>query len=153
MKKPPVGVMVLGGFLIISSIDQMRHIPLFGEYVFINHGLSMDLIKFRFFVSWMLRTVGLMSGIGILFLQERFRKLLIVLSMFSILTVYLRHTYSSFILYTTPIYYQYVIKDFSLQTFTWIAVFLRCSIEVIFSGVTIYYLTRSKVKEKFLNNW
>jgi hypothetical protein len=144
-KRPPLGVIIFGLILIISSVDQMIHIPKFDEYGFINHGLNVYVLKLRFIISWALRIIGLISGIGILFLEERVRKLLLALSVFSILTVFFRHTYSSFVLYTTPIYDQGSVKGLSLESFTWIAVFVRCGIEIIFSSSVIYYFTRPKI--------
>jgi hypothetical protein len=144
----PLGVIIFGIILILSSLDQARHIPAFANYKEINRGMSDALILFRYAISFLLRAAGLAAGIGILFLNDRFRKFLVGLSIFSILTVFLRHTYSAQLYYSEPLYHQRG-SMFSLETFTWIAVLIRWAIEIAFSSYAIFYFTRPKVVNHF----
>jgi hypothetical protein len=147
-KRYPLGVIIFGTALILSSLDQFRHIPAFDNYKQINQGMPDALLMLRYSTSFLLRAAGLASGIGILFLNDRFRKFLIGLSTFSILTVFLRHTYSAQLYYSEPLYRQHG-SMFSLETFTWIAVLIRWAIEIIFSSAVIFYFTRPKIAQRF----
>jgi hypothetical protein len=115
----------------------------------INSGYSENLIQVRFIISWLFKICGLICGVGVMFLQERFRKMLIWLSYFSIATIFLRYTYGSFLIYCTPTYHESGMTGMSLQTFTWINVLVRWLMDAGFSAVVIYYLTRPGVKQLF----
>ena len=150
LRKRPFGVMIFGAILIFSSIFELYHIPSYSDYKFINKEFPSNIIVFRFIVSYILRVFGLVSGIGVVLLSNNFRKILLGLSFFSISTIYLRHTYKGFLLYVEPLYYQNHVTDFSLQTFTWMAVLVSWTIEVGFSSAVIYYFTRPGVVKTFL---
>jgi len=147
--KRPLGVIIFGVILVVTSIYQLYHIPPYGAYKFINKEFPDKIIFIRFFVSYLLRVAGLACGVGILCLSDRFRKCLLGLCCFSILTIYLRHTYKGFLYYTTPLYYQNNVTDFSLQTFTWLTVFVSWTIEVSFCLAVLYYFTRPGVVKCF----
>jgi hypothetical protein len=147
--KRPVGIIIFGVLLIVTSIYELYHIPHYKDYQLINKEFPREMIGIRFIVSYLLRIVGFASGVGVILLNNYFRKVLIGLSCFSILTIYLRHTYQGFLLYTEPVYYQGHVTDFSLQTFTWMAVLVSWTIEVGFCLSVIYYFTRPGVVKCF----
>jgi hypothetical protein len=147
--KRPIGVIFFSCLLIVTSLFQLNHIPPYSEYKLINKEVPIYLINIRFVISYILRIFGLASGIGIFCLNNNFRKILLGLSWFSIGTIYLRHTYKAFLIYTTPLYY-HAPMSFSLQTFTWIAVLTSWTIEVAFSLSVISYFTRPNVVKCFM---
>lgn len=150
-RKRTIGTIIFGCILIVSSIFELYHIPSYNDYIYINKDVPYNIIRIRFFVSYILRVFGLASGIGVICLNNNFRKILLGLSCFSILTIFLRHTYNSFLLYTTPIYSHEKVPDFSLQSFTWAAVITSWTIEIGFSLLVIYYFTRPHVIRSFLD--
>jgi len=147
--KRPIGIIIFGGLLIVTSIYELCHIPAYSDYKIINKEFPDKIIIIRFFVSYLLRMIGLACGVGVICLNEHFRKILIGLSYFSIFTIYLRHTYNGFLMYVTPLYYQNHVTDFSLQAFTWMAVMISWGIEVSFCLAVIYYFTRPGVVKCF----
>jgi len=146
--KRPLGVLIFGILLIITSIDTLRHMPGYDFYRLVNHEWPENIIKIRYAGSWVFRLLGLASGIGILCLSNAFRKFLVGFSYYCLITLPLRHTYNSMLFFTDPIYNQYG-SSFTLPTFTWICVAIRCTIDAIFSIALIYYLTRPKVISHF----
>ena len=148
-KKRPVGVIIFGLILIVTSIDQLRYIPTYSDYQSINHEWPQIVIQVRFVVSYLLRLAGLASGIGVLCLWDSFRKFLIWLSVFSVATVWLRHTYSAQFFYSEPIY-RLRGSMFSLETFVWIAVVVHWMIDGFFSLFVILYFTRPYVIKIFI---
>ena len=149
--KRPFGVIVFGIILILTSLDQLRHIAPYPLYKSVNHEWPENIIKVRFIGSYIFRLIGLASGVGILCLSESFRKFLVGFSYYCIITLPLRHTYNAQLFFSEPIYHQYG-SIFSLQTFTWIAVIIRWFIDGAFSISAIYYFTRPKVTQHFTLN-
>ncbi|MBF0123188.1 MAG: hypothetical protein HQL21_07290 [Candidatus Omnitrophica bacterium] len=144
----PVGVLIFGFILVSTSIDQLHLIPTYEAYRHINHEWPENIIKIRFVISYVLRLVGLCAGIGILCFSNVLRKGLLWLSVFSVMTLPLRHTYSAQFIYSEPLY-RLRGSMFSLETFVWIAVILRWMIDGIFSLCVIYYFTRPQVMKHF----
>ena len=146
--KKPFGVLVLGGILIITSLDLLRHMPSYSLYTLINHEWPKSIIGIRFVGSYVFRLIGLAMGIGVLFLNNNARKFLIGFSYYCIITLPLRHTYSAQLFFSQQIYHQYG-SVFSLQVFTWLAVIIRWFIDGIFSLILIYYFSRPNVISNF----
>ncbi|MBF0571106.1 MAG: hypothetical protein HQL12_04475 [Candidatus Omnitrophica bacterium] len=148
--KRPIGIVIFGGLLIITSIYELYHIPSYSGYKFVNREFPERIIAVRYYVSYILRVFGLACGAGVICLNDNFRKILIGLCYFSISTIYLRHTYKGFLNYTTSAYYQNNVTDFSLQAFTWMAVIVSWSVEVSFCLAAIYYFSRPGVVKYFI---
>jgi hypothetical protein len=147
-RKRPLGVIIFGLILIVTSLDLLRHMPAYSFYANVNHEWPESIIKMRFVGSYVFRLIGLACGVGVLCLSNSFRKLLLGLSWYSVATLPLRHTYQAHLFFCEPIYHQYG-STFSLQTFTWITVIIRWFIDGIFSLSVIYYFTRPAVKKSF----
>lgn len=147
--KRPLGVIIFGLILIVTSLDLLRYMPAYDFYRQVNHEWPDIIIRIRFVGSYIFRLIGLACGVGVLCLSGPFRKLLLGLSWYSVITLPLRHTYQAQLFFSEPIYHQQG-SSFSLETFTWIAVIIRWLIDGVFSLSVIYYFTRPKVKECFL---
>ena len=114
------------------------------------------LIIARYSFSWLQRVVGIIVAIGLFRFKEVFRKLMLLVSWFTILTVYWKHPYTAFKNHTLyldrligPTLKQGALKDLSFSSVTLAAVITACLLDIIFFGVVIYYLTRPKVKAHF----
>jgi len=147
-KRPPLGVIIFGLILIVTSLDLLRHMPVYYFYAQVNHEWAEPFLKIRFIGSYIFRLLGLACGVGVLCLSDTFRKILVVFSYYCLITTPLRHTYSAQLFFSEPLYRQYG-SMFSLQTFTWIAVIMRWIIDGLFSILVIYYFMRPKVIEHF----
>ena len=114
-----------------------------------------NVILLRYFVSWAVKLLGLLSGIGIIYRKEIFRKTAIVGSLFTILTAGLQHTYAEFHQYT-----QYMdqhllnsiavpVEGFTFSAITGLAVIMARVLDIFFAGLLIYFFTRPEVKKHF----
>ena len=149
MKKVPLGVVIFGVILIFTSVWQVYYIPHFLKYKAVNPGVPEAWMALRYCVSYALRIAGLACGIGVIFYSNFYRKFLVGLLIFSILTLPLRHSYPSFLYYVKPIFFGPVTSLVSLEVFTWVNVLCRWAIDGLFAGCGIYYFTRSRVVENF----
>ncbi len=149
IRKRPIGVVVFGLILIVTSLDLLRYMPGYDFYRQVNYEWSESIIKIRFIGSFLFRFIGLILGIGVLLLNDSFRRFLIGFSWYCLITLPLRHTYNSQLFFSESLYYQHG-SMFSLQTFTWIAVLIRWLIDGVFSLAVICYFTRPRIVEFFL---
>jgi hypothetical protein len=150
--KRPLGVIIFGLILIVTSLDLLRHMPTYAFYAQVNHEWTGPFLRIRFIGSYIFRIIGLACGIGVLGLSQTFRKILIWFSWYCLITLPLRHTYSAQLFFSEPLYRQNG-SMFSLQTFTWIAVVVRWIIDGVFSLSVIYYFTRPKVINIFTSSF
>ncbi len=150
-KRRPLGVYVFAVILIVTSLQLLYYMPGYDFYRQVNHEWPESIIKIRFVGSYIFRLIGLACGIGIFCLNNSFRKMLLWLSCYSIVTLPLRHTYSAMLFFSEPIYHHNG-STFSLETFTWITVIIRWVIDGTFSLAAIIYFSRPKVKVFFIKN-
>ncbi len=146
MRPRPVGLIILGLILIVTSIDSLYHIHIGGYdlYVRVNHEWPEWIIRIRFIGSYVFRLIGVVTGIGVLCLNGHLRKFLIGFSVYVLFTLPLHHTYSAQLFFSEPIYRARG-SMFSLETFTWIDIILRWLIDGLFSLMVISYFSRPKV--------
>lgn len=158
--KRSIGVTIFAIILISDSLLQMIELLYFQHYKNTFQFLSDEIILFRYFVSWTLRITGLISGIGILFLKNTFRKFGLSLFIFTIITIYWK--YPSLAFKNDAVYldqflkdygcYPIVIKGYGTLTFSSLAngtaIFARV-LGVLYAALFIYYFTRPKVKRQF----
>ncbi len=152
IRKRPWGVIIFGSILIITSVEQLWNIPGYPEYRIVNPGLPEGVLHLRYVVSYVLRIVGLASGVGVIFLSEFFRRILLGLSAFSIGTIFLRHTYGSFYLATQTAVLMNTKPGMTLwpiETLTWASLLARCVVDVAFALAVIYYFSRPGVRAHF----
>lgn len=157
MKSKPLGVVIFGVLLIVTSASQMLALVDYPRYTILFNYIPQELLYFRYAVSWVLRILGLASGIGILRFKEIYRKIGLALSGFTIVTIFWKHPYAGF---------QNHIHDLSQRgLFDWnavvaasrlpeatligICVVVASLVDLIFAGVFIYYFTRDPIKDRF----
>ena len=150
-----IGVTIFGVLTVLSSLVHMSKLigdrQLYFEYY---SYLPLWLAYARYSVSWTLRILGISSGIGILFYKDVFRKLLIIIGIFTICTVYWKHPYEGFKKHTAHLdkVYPEMIKNVSFSSLTIYAVVIHIMYDITYQGVLIYYFTRPDVKAKFKEN-
>ncbi len=150
MRPRPVGLIIFGLILIVTSIDSLYRINSGGYdfYVRVNHEWPEWIIRIRFIVSYTFRLIGVVTGIGVLCLNDHLRKFLIGFSVVALFGLPLRHTYSAQLFFSEPIYRARG-SIFSLETFTWLDIILRWLIDGLFSLMVISYFSRPKVVSFF----
>ena len=153
----PWGVTLVGILLIVSSLMHIHKLIFEHDVYMLYYGyLPHWLMILRFSFSWLQRILGLTAGIGILFLKDICRKIVILIGCFTILTIYWKHPYSAFKTHTAYLdqKFGFLLKEWGysqlkFSQFTLLAVILACVWDILFFGVVIYYLTRPKIKAQF----
>jgi hypothetical protein len=112
------------------------------------------LLVTRYSFSWLQRILALTAAIGILYYRDLYRKLLIALCSFTILTVYWKHPYEAFHAHTKNLDAQfgYLLKGapgLTFESLTVVSIIAHCLVNIAFSGTVIYFLTRPRVKNLF----
>lgn len=152
-KKTAVWINLWAMALIASSFYGM--IVLLGSgynyYRYLHPEYSPAIIAIRYFVSWAVRIVGLISGIGILYRKEFFRKTAIAGSLFTILTIHLKHSAKGFVRLTHSLddHFNIPLEGVTFISLMWPAIVIARMIDVIFAGYLIYFFTRREVKKYF----
>jgi len=148
LKKRPLSVLILAAVLILTSLSLLHYMPSYDFYFRVNQEWPDIIVRIRYIGSYLFRLIGLMGGIGLLCLNNQVRVFLIGFSWYCLFTLPLRHTYRSHLYFCEPIYQHYG-SNFTLHTFTWLAVLTRWIIDGAFSLILIHYLSKSSVIDAF----
>lgn len=159
-KKFPLGIIIFGSLLMITSILQMRKFVSFDDYHRIFQQLPPVLVAIRYCISITLRILGFLSGLGILLRRNWARILALSLAIFTILTLYWKHPYFVVSNYYKIIFYfanspldgAQVVLPQNLKLLTFITLGVFYLIDIVFFGSLTYYLTRPKVKAYFIHS-
>ncbi len=155
--KRPIGVLVFGWLLIISSLIHI-YIFIFGYFWYwhLFDYLSDWQITVRYCGSWLLRILGISAGIGLLEGSKIARRIAIGISIYSILTLYWKHYYPAF---TMPcqlmseayesIYRQLLAHGWSLDRLCTTAWTAQNAIDFVFHFVLLCYLYRPSIQKYF----
>lgn len=151
-KKMSKGIIIFSILICLLSLWDFKTNISFSRYYHLLQPLSEKLILLRYVFSLSLRIVLFISGIGVLFLKDIFRKIILFISFFTIATIYWKHP---------MICFRNVVDSLSAQgAFTpdvpltpnaliWILFAINYAIDIGFSLCLIYYFTRPRVKEQF----
>lgn len=156
-KTPPMGVVFFAILIIGSSLIHMHTLIVKKDWYWEVYAYYPGwLIALRYSFSWLQRIVGLSVAAGTLLLNNMFRKLAIILGMFTIATVYLKHPYTGFARHTAILDEQYGsvirsfgIAEFSFQSLTVAAMIVHWLLDIGFWCFWIWYFTRPHIKEYF----
>lgn len=159
--KLPRGIIVLGLFIVFSSIVHMHKLV-------VDHAWYQDtysylppwLRELRYVFSWAQRVAGFTAAAGLLWRKNVCRLLIIFIGWFTIFFVFWKHPYRAFLDHARYLDKQPVIRslfdhlgapDFTVASVVWPALAVYYLLEIIFWGSVIYYLTRPGVKAYFLS--
>lgn len=161
-------VIILGIGFIFTSLNQMGALAGYDHYRQLFQDSPEGFIRFRYFVSWTARWLGLVFGIGLFFRKEFFRKALIFLSWGTIAVVYWKHPHAGFVRhiqmmndqmaakgapFSPESVIQYVqawnISWLTESSFAWLCVAVIIVWEVCVALGVIFFLTRPPVKSLF----
>ena len=163
--KKPKGIYIFAFLLIGSSLIHMLTLLASKNWYFTLYSyMDEALIQFRYSFSWFQRVIGLSIGIGLLFHKNLFRRLVILLSWFSIATIYWKHPIRAFkthaaILDSSALHQRLMsvpeamgTPGFTMPSFSDLAVvssMFHAILDIAFFAVIIYYFTRPEIIEVF----
>ena len=148
----PLRINIWGILLIVFSLCGMILLLSSGydHYRYLHQEYPPAIIALSYCVSWAVKILGLVSGIGILYRKDFFRKTAIAGSLFAILTTHLKHSYAGFLQHA---HYLDEHLDLNLgiafSSIAWPAMAAARIIDVIFAAALIYFFTRPEVRKHF----
>lgn len=154
-KKRSVGVIVFGILLILSSLFNITGLNINGHR-FLLQPLSNALIVASFIISAIALVAGIISGIGVFFLKDIFRKIALFVGGYTIFTYFVLGPLTfknipAFIdmnvnemISTAP-----VLSESTASAIIWSITSIGLVVDFGFALCLVYFFTRPKVKEQF----
>lgn len=143
---------VLCAILVVSYSFLGMPLTSFSSYYTKFYPSPENLIFIRYLFSITLRLILLISGIGILFRTNIFRKIIIFISFFTIATLYWKHP----VICLKRVLFWKITQGVlpvdiipKINMLAWFSVIVLYIIDISVCLCLIYYLTRLKVKEWF----
>jgi hypothetical protein len=127
------------------------------DWNYLNQPLPLELIQVNYFITVFFISLALMSGIGILFLKESFRKIVIAAACFTLFTYLIEGplliypNLAGFVAKQTA-YVSAEAPDLSvagLQAALWFMIIIGYVLDFGFAVALVYYFTRPQVKKQF----
>lgn len=150
-KKLSKEIMILSGIVILYSFQGLPTLD-FTWYAVKFYPLSERLILARYVFSITLRIFLFIAGVGILFRKDIFRKIIVLISLFTICTVYWKHPFICFKnSFMFNIRQSIIPADLlpKIDMIAWFCVITSYIMDIIVASFFIYLFTRSKIKEQF----
>ena len=149
------GVIAVAAMLILSSLFTL--LTLLGGYnwyLYIFNYMPKWMILVRYGFSLAQRMVCIVVGIGILSLNDFFRKAVIAVSYFTIAILYWKHPYHAFknhveYLNQNGAWLRAGISGLDFSSYALAAWIGQCVLDIMFWGFIIYFFTRPGVKAQF----
>ncbi|MFA5276512.1 MAG: hypothetical protein WC417_06450 [Candidatus Omnitrophota bacterium] len=144
-------IIILGIIVIVYSLQGFPILD-FDSYAAKLYPLPERLILARYIFSIALRIFLFITGIGVLFRKEIFRKCIIFASFFTIITVYWKHpviVYKRILMLRIE---QGVVPASmipKIDMLAWKSALICYTVDIIIALVLIYLFTRPKIKERF----
>jgi len=145
------GIIIFSILIIIYSLHGLPTVN-FNTYYIKFYPSSEKAILARYIFSIALRVVLIISGIGILFRRDIFRKIILGVSFFTIATVYWKHPVICFKRVLMWKISQGVLPVDVLpkiDMLSWFSAVICSIMDIGFTLCLIYYFTRLKVKKQF----
>lgn len=146
------GVTLFCALVLLSSLMHMEKLVEDRAWYFETYSyMPLWLATARYSFSWFQRVAGITAALLTLNYREWGRRLLLVIAVFTISTVYWKHPYVAVERHGAELKIQYpaVFGDYSLDHIATVATIGLILIDVLFQSAVIYYFTRREVREAF----
>jgi len=146
-------VIIIGALIVLHNMRGLVSISHYARYHFLFRDLPENLILTRYCFSIFLKILLLVTGIGIILRRDIFRKMILFISWFNILTIWLKHPVSCFRNIVNYMAGQKMLPAIFMEDpelMIWILTVYNYIIDLGFAIFLIYFFTRPKVKEAFI---
>jgi hypothetical protein len=146
------GIIIFSILIIIYSLHGLPTVN-FNTYYTKFYPSSEKAILARYIFSIALRIVLVISGVGILFRRDIFRKIILGISFFTVVTVYWKHPVICFKRVLIWKINQGVLPIDVLpkiDMLSRVSAIICSSVDIGFALCLVYYFTRPKVKQQFM---
>jgi hypothetical protein len=151
------GIRVFSTLLVVWAAFNLMSMTNVEDWNYLNQPLPEVLIQANYIITVFFITLGLISGVGILFLKESFRKIVIVTAFFTLFTYLIEGplliypNLGGFIAKQTAIVAAEA-PDLSIagiKAALWMILIFGYVLEFGFALSLVYFFTRPKVKKQF----
>lgn len=154
-KEAPIGVVLLGIGFMGTSLFHMVTLLDWGHYQYLFQDQPHRVVVVRYCVSWLLRFIGITAGFFLVRREEWSRRVIIAISVFTVLTIVWKHPYAGFARHTAYLdaqlkSYNIVLPDsLTFSSFTGISVMVARIFDCLCAIFVAYYLSLPRVKSAF----
>lgn len=157
MKKRSKGVTIFGILLILSCLFQMLGLTKADTWKLLFQPLPEGIVYIRFLISVIVLILGVISGIGVLFLKDIFRKIALFLGFFALYAYLIEAPFFTFrnmpqFIKQAAMHAAATIPGVVESTYSlvlWTTMIISWIIDLGFAICLIYFFTRTKVKAQF----
>lgn len=155
-------ITIVAVLIILGAFWRLVRLINFNHYKFLFQQFPERAIFIRYLFSIISRIAAIACGVGILSRREFFRKFIVILSLFTILTIYWRHPIAAFQnAYEKAMQQRMADSGVSIKGGVYytatpanrlpviVALAAAYAVDLAFAGFLIYFFTRKKVKEEF----
>jgi len=146
------GIIFFGIFMVFMPLRELTGLFNYDGYRSLFGAFSEQAVRARYLFSVLFRILLITAGIGIILRKELFRRLLVLLSGFTIVTIFFKHPLSCFRGITDVMSAKGTLPEVFLKNpemFVWIMFLYNCLLDLGVSVWMIYFFTRPEVKELF----
>jgi len=157
LRKGSTGIRVFSSLLIVWAMFNLMGMADVEGWNFINQPLPERVVQANYFITVFFTTLAMMSGLGILFLKESFRKIVIAAAFFTLFTYLIEGPL--FIYANLPALVQkqaaLVIAEspdlslVGLKVAIWFITIFGYVLDFGFAVALVYFFTRPQVKKQF----
>lgn len=144
-------IIILSFIIILYALQGLPTLD-FNTYYIKFDPLAPEIIFARYLVSWLIRIILFIAGIGIIFRKEIFRRVLIGLAFFNLLTVPWKHpliAVKKYILFKIDTGVLAADLLPALDRIAWLYVGVYATLDIVVAAFFIYLLTRPGMKGQF----
>ena len=160
-QKRLLGVTICFWYLLLTNIIELAILTDFDLYKFMFRYLPQSYIVARYIGSIAIRLLLIISSFGLRYYKDIFRKAIIIIGIYTIITVYWKHPLEAFInldqyfnvdvqALNRILFYLTDNKSLDYDLYKRFSVLASCAHDVISYTIIVFYLTRRKVREKFV---
>jgi hypothetical protein len=153
-KPVPFGLFFIATFLISSAVYDMSTFVHYDYQRALFQELPERVFQARYAFSFALRTLIIIVSLGLLRLDERCRKAIIGLAVFTIATIYWKHPFYVFENVAIMVERNYfgAADELRFPAFPWISMFVYVTADLLIAGFLIYYFTLQSVTRLYRKN-
>lgn len=146
-KKRLKGITIGAIIIVTMALYELIRLVDWNYYQFTFQGLSQQVILARYVYSISWRLAILVSGIGLLYLNERARKAIIFLACFQILTIPWKHP---LFVFKHLVFTQSHPGEAVHPWVPWVGFLFFSAFDLITAFLVIYYFNRPLIKQEFM---
>ena len=155
-RKPSFGIIYFGFGLILSGLFRSFVLLDYDHFAYMFGFQSSKMLTFSYLIAWIDKFLLLASAIGVLYLKEKFRKLIILTWFLEICAVPWKYPFPGFKnTFLQLVHYGFFNQKIieaqfvTFDSFVYIIITTAALLDAVYGLALIYFFTRPKIKAQF----